>query len=766
MSPWASDAPSQPATPRWTIAASEGLRTLVLLAMPFQLVFSIGPLLAQIGSLPWTARAGVVVLLVSQCVMLTVVLHRRHGLTSWFLQATTLGAAHLLLTTGRMVMVPGDVWGPGYWAAPLVVSTMLVERRQLRRRLLFALVAGLASVEILGFLLWWQMSPARLADEIFVVYPIVILLSFSLGLISMAEEHDATAARTEKARSTQRHQQAETEARREAERLLHDHVLHALHAIAAERSHVSAQDASQECRDAIRILDSPKQGLVALRTLLAEDPVTQRVRAVLVGDGEPLPRAVATALAAATHEALVNVERHAAAEHCTIELQSWGTAGCRVSIVDDGRGFDPDSRHKRLGLQSSVIEHLDDIGGHASISSRPGEGTRIDLEWPRQDAPRQAPTPADSTSQGPTAQEPTMAHVGTPSQLPSPAADARTRRLMVATAIPALVSCGLVMALVGSRSDALSTVLPATVAALLVGAWGAARLLRGPLSRSETLLILGVALVAWLVNLVLVPSPPTDIYDLWMTWGATGLVQLAMFSRPRRNAAMIGVGFTAVIVVGTVLRFGIVDTVTVMGGGAALAIVVVLAGHHALAWACQLATDMAQQMHARQATQDATARMHQSDRVEQFWSQRVTQDVLPLIRSVAEDIACPADDEVREAARTLESWVRDELVLGPDHQGLGERIAELRQNGWQVRSSLTAEDPPPLRRAAAEIAALLGAPATPEQVVTFSAIGQEASVVVLDASDGQQASWSRRVQSLGGRMDSDPDFVRMAVTAG
>ena len=149
---------------------------------------------------------------------------------------------------------------------------------------------------------------------------------------------------------------------------------------------------------------------------------------------------------------------------------------------------------------------------------------------------------------------------------------------------------------------------------------------------------------------------------------------------------------------------------------------------------------------------DATARMHHLARVEHFWSDRVTQDALPLIRSVAAGDLDPADGRVRRAARCMESSVRDELVLGPGQHGLSDELARLRAAGWLVQSSLTGDDGPSLLETAARL-------------VTMSGHGAGVTVVVLDATDEQVQDWARMMNDIGGHMDHDPDFVRMAVGA-
>lgn len=95
-----------------------------------------------------------------------------------------------------------------------------------------------------------------------------------------------------------------------------------------------------------------------------------------------LPAVTAHGLAEATAEALANVSRHAGVAAAEIDITQEGTA-TRVTIRDRGRGFDAAAvPATRRGLQRSVVERLEAIGGVAHLYSAPGQGTRVDLVWP------------------------------------------------------------------------------------------------------------------------------------------------------------------------------------------------------------------------------------------------------------------------------------------------------------------------------------------------------------------------------------------------
>jgi signal transduction histidine kinase len=78
-----------------------------------------------------------------------------------------------------------------------------------------------------------------------------------------------------------------------------------------------------------------------------------------------------------TQEALRNALRHAQPKHVRVELRA-EHGGTRVSVSDDGRGFDPEAArdHASLGL-ASMRERVALCGGRIQIASRRGQGTRV-----------------------------------------------------------------------------------------------------------------------------------------------------------------------------------------------------------------------------------------------------------------------------------------------------------------------------------------------------------------------------------------------------
>ncbi|HTY41671.1 MAG TPA: sensor histidine kinase [Thermoanaerobaculia bacterium] len=92
-----------------------------------------------------------------------------------------------------------------------------------------------------------------------------------------------------------------------------------------------------------------------------------------------LPSDVALCLYRVTQEALQNVVKHSGATRATVEL-SGGDRELRLSISDDGKGFDPEAAQAAEGLGLlSMRERVRLVHGRIQWRSQPGAGTRVDV---------------------------------------------------------------------------------------------------------------------------------------------------------------------------------------------------------------------------------------------------------------------------------------------------------------------------------------------------------------------------------------------------
>jgi signal transduction histidine kinase len=192
--------------------------------------------------------------------------------------------------------------------------------------------------------------------------------------------------------------------RREHERVLHDTVLNTLTALARLGSGPAAGVAGQCWHDVTLVehmlgaAGGPAQagcepvgdlrlGLDAVASEMRRRGLVVHVGAVPDGTAGPaLPPPVCTALAQAAREALANVLSHAGTGEAWLDISAADPAppgGLRVTVRDDGAGFDPDQVDpSRLGLRRSIVERIADCGGQALVRSAPGQGTVVSLSWP------------------------------------------------------------------------------------------------------------------------------------------------------------------------------------------------------------------------------------------------------------------------------------------------------------------------------------------------------------------------------------------------
>jgi signal transduction histidine kinase len=102
------------------------------------------------------------------------------------------------------------------------------------------------------------------------------------------------------------------------------------------------------------------------------------------GQPVPLPAALEKNLLEIGKEAMTNAARHAGATRVSIVL-AFEEREVRLSVQDDGRGFDPARPLPRgrthfglMGMSERAIE----VGGRLTIDSRPGGGTRVEGVFP------------------------------------------------------------------------------------------------------------------------------------------------------------------------------------------------------------------------------------------------------------------------------------------------------------------------------------------------------------------------------------------------
>lgn len=96
----------------------------------------------------------------------------------------------------------------------------------------------------------------------------------------------------------------------------------------------------------------------------------------------PIPYETAEALTEATLQAVDNSLKHAGrASERMVRLRGQKN-GFKIVISDNGRGFRPSQVSKdRIGITSSIVSRVVNVGGRAFINASPGSGTTVIIEW-------------------------------------------------------------------------------------------------------------------------------------------------------------------------------------------------------------------------------------------------------------------------------------------------------------------------------------------------------------------------------------------------
>ncbi|POH69296.1 MULTISPECIES: sensor histidine kinase [Cryobacterium] len=181
--------------------------------------------------------------------------------------------------------------------------------------------------------------------------------------------------------------------------LVHDSVLAALLSAAAAGTPKAAELAATMAEDAIARLNEAGSLPATDDSLVLFSTLKDRIRAFADRFDEPiefidceaerlsLPAHAGEALYAASAQAIVNSIQHAAVPGDpvtrSVRMNSNLLGGCVIEIADSGVGFDPATvPSERLGLRISIRERVAKAGGVVQVSSGPGRGTSILIEWP------------------------------------------------------------------------------------------------------------------------------------------------------------------------------------------------------------------------------------------------------------------------------------------------------------------------------------------------------------------------------------------------
>ena len=269
-------------------------------------------------------------------------------------------------------------------------------------------VLGVVLVEVTLLLIDLPSVPTASDRLSTVLYPTYAL---AMGAASIGARRGllAAARRSDEARTSLEFAEAQAEALRDAQRrlreqqrLLHETVLNTLTAIARGGIGGSADSGTRTrvmCAESALVLRTLSSAESAVPVMGSRDwaadvmagiqplidlgvHVDVRVQAT----GRAIPDPVYGAMVVAVREALSNVARHARADSVVLSVSVTTDARVRrdhwiVEVLDDGIGFDAQRSSSRFGLNSAIVEAMDDVAGEATVTSALGEGTCVRLSW-------------------------------------------------------------------------------------------------------------------------------------------------------------------------------------------------------------------------------------------------------------------------------------------------------------------------------------------------------------------------------------------------
>jgi signal transduction histidine kinase len=105
-----------------------------------------------------------------------------------------------------------------------------------------------------------------------------------------------------------------------------------------------------------------------------------QARSAVTGTARRLPTGTEVVLLRVCQEALANVRKHAAARQVAVQL-CYADGVVRLTVADDGAGFDPDLVRGGYGLRG-MRDRVAQVGGTIRVVSAPGTGTRVCVEVP------------------------------------------------------------------------------------------------------------------------------------------------------------------------------------------------------------------------------------------------------------------------------------------------------------------------------------------------------------------------------------------------
>lgn len=556
---------------------------------------------------------------------------------------------------------PDLEWRTNIWFGPVLQYFILLHGRHRAAWVPFALIglSGWAAITALHDLNW----RIQVLDLVFTITPMATLgiggacitnLLMELRLSQMRRIHGERESR----RTAMREQE-----RRERIRLSHDSLLHTLQQLSRDWAPLTPTELKSGAGTAIEELRRSSENLddgqwVSLRPALHEALAHEGCALTWRGSGAMVPRHVSEAIVGAAREAVRNVVKHAHGA-ATINVSRAGTGG-RVTITDDGPGFNTYLPTDRLGVAESIVKRMEDVGGSSVVSS--GElGTSVKVEWSAE--PFAAAEPF-----GPMA-----------------------RTLISWLPIPVLVASLIHVSVfeVGPSALGVAAIWAATTFVVVLGM---RRLRSRGLAGWQPWALTALSMALLVANYAWISPEGTNGYHVWTPSLAGALMVLALPGRRLGHAIAMAMAVISVTVAASAISLGWETTLGAQFGSV-MAVVMYVLVPLALATGASIIANHSRRTEELAAAQRLSADMAaERDATRRAWINRARGLAESLLSDVAHGVTDPQERDVMLRARILESRLRDELSLWPDGVGLADQIHALREKGWQCSLDMAANE--------------------------------------------------------------------------
>lgn len=331
-------------------------------------------------------------------------------ITAFLVIAGRMVRGHLRALEIGALMVAGaaaSVWAPASTLAQFAVpaaTTNVLLALVVTLEPVPALAMGTVITVVTVLVRWrWAQVPLDFAMHMAVLQTgmLVAAVVVVAAVFRSIRSSDALAAEVRSAAERSQVRDEEYQSREMIRRILHDDVLTALRGLAEPVSgpnHVTAATLRTACRAAVQaILELTSTGPPAGEHHIGFRDRTRKSGAAHAAsriiDGLPLTVSldIREGLAPSTHveealvqsarEALRNVSRHAGTHEAELVVDYSGTSAV-VTVHDHGLGFLAGDVPAGVGITSSIVSRMDEVGGSARLTSRPGQGSSWLLEGP------------------------------------------------------------------------------------------------------------------------------------------------------------------------------------------------------------------------------------------------------------------------------------------------------------------------------------------------------------------------------------------------